>query len=631
MANDFNDHEQTLHYKSRLYELLEKVNENNSFGSILKEWFEFFCHMNGVLHASIYMNDHSEEIRCKLTESIGEPPTLPSIISLCHSNHILNEKQDINMQMQIKDNALSIYNASVRFHIDNKFSLIMLFKKTRTNEGELEKSIKASKMESERFLNRLHQLFDNIRKEQQYKELFRITEKFHSSMNIDNVLAEIITTLKRVYPSYTYYLMLSNDDERNTDLPIKDLEFDSENTVAMQAYVNGTIQIEDSYKEKNTILYAPLRGKQGVYGVLQVLAPASVIFPGDEVEFISLLANTAGSALENAKLYQQSRRLISDLQLINETSHRLNSNLRLSDTIQYLKNQIERYFDATEVGFIMLNKDQGEGKVLPGSSLYFQKESGKKYIQFVKEKIKKERDSLFIGDLNNNGCGVPSYEYCSLMAIPMVHSNSMIGFCVVLQDKPYAFTFEMYKLLQSLIHHSTLALSNSMLREELEKMVITDYLTKLYARNYLDDAIANSMVEEEEGTFILVDIDNFKRVNDTYGHQAGDNVIIQVANLIQKNIRSTDIGARWGGEELAIYLPGAPLRVGYSVADRLVKTVQEQTTPSVTVSCGVSYWNIRKTEEVEMLFRRADRALYFAKNNGKNKAVVHEQDLKMMV
>ena len=65
-----------------------------------------------------------------------------------------------------------------------------------------------------------------------------------------------------------------------------------------------------------------------------------------------------------------------------------------------------------------------------------------------------------------------------------------------------------------------------------------------------------------EGIFILIDIDNFKEINDTFGHQVGDEVLIQVAKLIKENIRGNDVGARWGGEELAIYLPRVPIEEG---------------------------------------------------------------------
>lgn len=456
--------------------------------------------------------------------------------------------------------------------------------------------------------------------EKRYKQLFRVTEKFHSSMSMDAVLGEIINTLKEVYPSFIYYLMLSHDNNNHENLPIKDLEYDSENVAAMQAFVTGTVQFEDSLSAKKSVLYAPLKGKQGVYGVLQVIAPNSLVFPENEVEFISLLANTAGSALENAQLYQQSKRLISDLQLINETSHRLNSNLRLSETMSYMKEQIVKSFNAQEIGFIFLLPN-GEVKPLTGSSEFFQTKESEQYIRYSKEKIDIDKESLFIGDLNlQNMDG--KMRFRSLMAVPMLQSNSLKGFAVVLHEEPYYFSFEMFKLLQSLIHHSSLALANSMLREELEKMVITDHLTRLYSRSYLDEKILQSMDDDEEGTFILIDIDDFKKVNDTYGHQVGDEILIQVAQLIHSNIRESDIGARWGGEELAIYLPRLSLPVGVSIAERLLEKVSELSNPKVTISCGVSYWKKDRYDDAKALFKRADVALYIAKNTGKNKVLV---------
>lgn len=462
-----------------------------------------------------------------------------------------------------------------------------------------------------------------ILEEQRYKQLYRVTEKFHSSMSMDDVLKEIIDTLQEVYPSFSYYLMLSHDNNNHADLPIKDLEYGSENDASTQAYVTGTVQFEDSVAEKHSVLYAPLKGRQGIYGVLQVVAPNSLVFPENEVEFIILLANTAGSALENAQLYQQSKRLISNLQLINETSHRLNSNLRLNETMSYMKKQIIKSFRAQEVGFVYLMPD-GESKLLEGSTRFFHTAESEPYLSYTKEKIDIDKESLFIGDLHIRSMDLKS-SYRSLMAVPMVENNRVKGFAVVLHQKPYYFTFEMFKLLQSLIHHSSLALTNSMLREELEKMVITDHLTKLYSRNYLDQKIHESMEEDEEGTFILIDIDDFKKVNDTYGHQVGDEILIQVAKLIDCNIRESDVGARWGGEELAIYLPRVPLQLGVSIAERLLETVSEMSSPRITISCGVSYWKHDRTDNAKALFKRADEALYLAKNSGKNKVLIQER------
>jgi diguanylate cyclase (GGDEF)-like protein len=144
----------------------------------------------------------------------------------------------------------------------------------------------------------------------------------------------------------------------------------------------------------------------------------------------------------------------------------------------------------------------------------------------------------------------------------------------------------------------------------------------------LDEKIKWSMKHDEEGTFIIIDIDNFKDINDTYGHQVGDEVLIQVANLIKANIRGNDIGARWGGEELAVYLPKVTLEKGVGIAERVVEKVAQYSNPHITVSCGVSYWSKDRLDTYSYLFKRADEALYIAKGTGKNKVVSQRNSIR---
>jgi two-component system, cell cycle response regulator len=461
-----------------------------------------------------------------------------------------------------------------------------------------------------------------------YKQLLQITETLHSSLDVENLLGELCITLKELYPDFSFSLLLSQDTYSHSDLPIIELEYDSENITAMKAYASGDIQFESSKSDNHTIIYAPFKGKQKTYGVLQVIAPNTPNFTDYELEFISLLATAVGSSLENAYTYQQARREISDLQLINETSRCLNSNLRLIDTMTYMSEQIISSLEAEEVGFFLFSRELENVKILQGSTPYFFTKQAQIYIEYIKDKIQVEKIPLFIGDINlQNIKNITSFH--SILAIPMFQREELKGFSIVMHHKPYFFSFATFKLLQSLIHHSSLALTNSLLREELERMIITDHLTKLHSRKFLDERIQGSMEEAEEGTFILLDIDNFKEINDTYGHQVGDQILVQVANLIIRNIRGDDIGARWGGEELAIYLPGVTLEKGAAIAERLVKKVSRCSEPHITVSCGVSYWNKKQFDAYNLLFKRADDALYIAKETGKNKVVIQEQNIKV--
>ncbi|MEM5591960.1 hypothetical protein AAHH67_09850 [Niallia circulans] len=232
-------------------------------------------------------------------------------------------------------------------------------------------------------------------RKKKYKQLFKVTEKFHSSMMMEDVLREVIFTLKEVYPFYHYFLLLSHDNNSPTDLPVKDLEYNGENMAAMEAYVTAELQFENLKGEKSSVIYAPLKGKQGVYGVLQIIVPNAISFPKNEVEFISLLANTAGGALENAQLYQQSKKLVTDLQLINEASHQLNSNLRLNEMMNYICERISASFDAKEVGFILFSLENNSTKVLSGSSSFFLIKNHSNILNMLKKKFRSRKILCF--------------------------------------------------------------------------------------------------------------------------------------------------------------------------------------------------------------------------------------------
>jgi diguanylate cyclase (GGDEF)-like protein len=468
--------------------------------------------------------------------------------------------------------------------------------------------------------------YENVFEEQKRKELLlQVTKKFYSSMDVSAILREIIEALKQVFPSFDIYLLLSHEWKVTDDLPVMQLNYDlDKDEVATNAYLTGKIQIEDNIKDRKSIVHAPLRGKQGVYGVLKIMASSSFVFPKHEIDFIEVLADTGGNAIENAELYQQSRQLVEDLQLINKTSHQLNLNLRLSETISYMTNQIKTSFNAIEIGFFMF-RSNGDVEVIEGSTSYFLRDTTLTEIQTFCDQIQKDKESIFIGDLAAQQPYILK-PFRSFIAVPMVQSGELIGAVYIVHDLAYHFSFNKFKLLQSLIHHSTLAFTNSMLHEELEKLVITDHLTRLYARKYLDEKIEESMKKDAYGCFILIDIDNFKKINDEYGHQVGDDIIIQVGNLLKNNIKSGDIAARWGGEELAVYLSKVDHEVGYIVAERIRRKVAEKTNPRVTISCGVSVWKqVDESKSIKTLLNQADQALYSAKRTGKNVVVVYNE------
>ncbi len=591
-------------YKSKLFDLIyEEMSAERDQSVQLQKWLTVVKDCLEIDRAFLYFYTNSTYYLYQPHQNGEAPLTLAEAREEYILHPVLIEKDGLS---------------SIKFHFAKKDGspLAILLVKKEDSGGWADESLLHSFWKaSNQFLQHTGGIQTVLEDERRYRELFKVTEIFHSTRDVRTLLVQIIETLREVFPVDEFHLLLSNDRYEFGELPIKNFDFDQANESAMQAFVNGSIEAGEE-----DVLYAPLKGKQGIYGVLEVNSMSHDTFTDHKIEFIRLLAYTAGSALENAKLYEQSKRLITDLQLINETSHQLNLNLRLSETVMFLKKQIKRSFQASAIGFVLLQK--GEYTILDESSPVFFEEIGRNYISYVKERIEKERDAIFMGDVSDRF--ETAVDFPSIMAAPMIQNEVLIGFCVVLHKEPYMFSFDMYKLLQSFIHHSTLAITNATLREKLEHMVITDHMTKLFARNYLDDEMESSMNKDDLGTLLLIDIDDFKSINDNYGHQIGDEVIIEVSNLIKGVVSHHGFVARWGGEELAAYLPSLGRERGLEIARQIIKDVPLKTNPSVTLSCGLSIW--RKNDDtcpksVKELVKKADEALYLAKNNGKNQVV----------
>lgn len=164
---------------------------------------------------------------------------------------------------------------------------------------------------------------------------------------------------------------------------------------------------------------------------------------------------------------------------------------------------------------------------------------------------------------------------------------------------------------------------NVLLNEELQRLVDRDRLTNMATRDFFFSRMRDN--PQTFGISLMVDIDHFKHVNDTYGHLAGDVVIAQVAKLLQANTRDDDIVCRFGGEEFIVFLKNHTKQSGFEVAERMRKMIAEQIVAfeheqlRVTVSIGGSLKE--RLKDVELAIRQADAALYKAKARGRNQTV----------
>jgi len=159
--------------------------------------------------------------------------------------------------------------------------------------------------------------------------------------------------------------------------------------------------------------------------------------------------------------------------------------------------------------------------------------------------------------------------------------------------------------------------------EQLTKLATTDKLTGLYNRTKLDELLQDELNRNERfhHTFglVIMDIDHFKTINDTYGHQVGDTILIELGKLISQELRSTDKVIRWGGEEFMLIYRETDREEVLKMIEKLRQKISQHlfsTSVSITASFGLTHYS--NDDTIDSMIKRADDALYFAKNNGRN-------------
>jgi diguanylate cyclase (GGDEF)-like protein/PAS domain S-box-containing protein len=167
------------------------------------------------------------------------------------------------------------------------------------------------------------------------------------------------------------------------------------------------------------------------------------------------------------------------------------------------------------------------------------------------------------------------------------------------------------------------------MEQKLERQASRDYLTGLYNRRAFDAALRDAMQLAEQRAeplaLLLLDIDHFKRINDRHGHEMGDRVLQSIARQLGASLRSTDLLARWGGEEFAILLAGTSLQGALVFADRLRTQVAEHRLQGLSVTVSIGIGELRRGEQADGLLSRVDSALYRAKHAGRNQVRVDDE------
>ena len=220
----------------------------------------------------------------------------------------------------------------------------------------------------------------------------------------------------------------------------------------------------------------------------------------------------------------------------------------------------------------------------------------------------------------------------SHLTLPLAVEGEIIGCISLNSDQPSAFDAQNLQFFSVIGYQMAATLQHLQRFSSVENMANYDTLTNLYNRRYFEEKLRveakRSFPNSKPISLIMVDIDHFKKVNDTFGHPEGDMILREIASLLKKSVREGDTVARYGGEEFILILPGASIEASSMIAERIRQSVEStrfdvrKAQLNLSVSLGISSFPIHRASSDGELIKMADQALYEAKRGGRNRVCV---------
>jgi diguanylate cyclase (GGDEF)-like protein len=368
-----------------------------------------------------------------------------------------------------------------------------------------------------------------------------------------------------------------------------------------------------------------------VAGVLTAQRSSAGTFEHADIRTLEMLSYHVMRILHRQRIYAQITREHAGLKILNEGSSSLIGSLKVDVIARSLIESAYRIAPLSIAFFLsrgtLFELIHQVGLVPPEDRL----------VDFRNSLIAmavRNREPLYFSDLKNNR--VPALPFksgnpASIFMLPLVYEKEPLGMLIFLSEKTGMLNSYQLELLEVLGNQAASSLVNAKFHSEIERMAITDGLTGLYNHRHFQEELSSEFRRLERFSdpfsLLLVDIDFFKKVNDSYGHPAGDEILRRVSGIMRETVRNIDICARYGGEEFAAILLGTNHEGARKMAERLRRAVMEKTFSldgkdlRVTVSIG-SATSPRDAGVKEELIGKADKALYHAKRNGRNRCVL---------
>ena len=396
----------------------------------------------------------------------------------------------------------------------------------------------------------------------------------------------------------------------------------------------------ESIAQLDIQMFMPVISRNNLIGVLALGEKQNKNrYSLEDINYSERIMNNTATSIEKEYLQDQLRKREQELSLINQLAGVISSSLNIEEVydafVSELKGVIEVDYTAvclvedTDIYFAAVSPKVGSAwhtgqKIpLPGTATEWVYLNKKPFY----EHDLAQRKRFWTGE-----------EYLkrgirSVLYLPLVNKGEVIGILILGSKKAAAYSPEQTMLLEHLALQIAAPIENSRLFTKAEEIARIDGVTELFNRRHFDERLREEIDRHSRYgdtlSLLLIDLDNFKKYNDTFGHLAGDRMLVHAAGLVKAATRSSDLAFRYGGDEFAVILPNSSTMDAFNVAERMRENFAREMSGrqlNITISIGVASWPGDGTTLDEICYA-ADMALYYAKRTGQNRTSIASRTL----